>query len=88
MKVYVLAFDKVFDTGLSTVLDTFGVANVLAESTEGPSTKFDVTIANLTSAIYILHFHVRVGSWSCVDAREVSASFYQTLQLLPYRASN
>ena len=31
MKVYVIALDGVFDTGLATVLDTFGTANELAE---------------------------------------------------------
>jgi len=31
MRVYVLALDRVFDTGLATVLDDFQTANELAE---------------------------------------------------------
>ncbi|OQW39569.1 MAG: AraC family transcriptional regulator [Nitrospira sp. HN-bin3] len=44
MRIYVLTLHDVFDTGLATLLDTFGTANALAESTGTSSTRFDVTI--------------------------------------------
>lgn len=44
MRIYVLALSEVFDTGLSSLLDTFGTANALAESAGTSSTRFDVTI--------------------------------------------
>jgi transcriptional regulator GlxA family with amidase domain len=44
MRIYVLALHDVFDTGLSTLLDTFSTANALAESAGTSSTRFDVTI--------------------------------------------
>jgi hypothetical protein len=51
MKVYVVVLDKVFDTGLSTILDTFGVANALAASAGTPSTKFEVTMVGVRSKV-------------------------------------
>jgi len=47
MRIYVLALSEVFDTGLSTLLDTFGTANALAESTGTSSTRFDVTLVGV-----------------------------------------
>lgn len=44
MRIYVLALSEVFDTGLSSLLDTFSTANALAESAGTSSTRFDVTI--------------------------------------------
>ncbi len=44
MRIYVLALSDVFDTGLSTLLDTFSTANALADSAGSSSTRFDVTI--------------------------------------------
>jgi hypothetical protein len=43
MKVYVVALNDVFDTGLATVLDAFGTANELAEMSGMTSLRFDVT---------------------------------------------
>lgn len=47
MKVYVVVLDKVFDTGLSTILDTFGVANALAASAGTPAVNFEVTMVGV-----------------------------------------
>ncbi|WP_394781138.1 GlxA family transcriptional regulator [Undibacterium sp.] len=45
MKIYVLVIDGVFDTGLSTLLDTFSIANELAGLGGGDaSCKFDVQL--------------------------------------------
>ena len=44
MRIYLLALSEVFDTGLSSLLDTFSTANALAESAGASSTRFDVTI--------------------------------------------
>lgn len=51
MKIYVLALDGVFDTGLATVLDTFSTANELAEMTMLTSLRFDVTIVGIEENI-------------------------------------
>ena len=51
MKVYVVVLDKVFDTGLSTVLDTFGVANALADSAGAPSVNFEVTMVGVRDKV-------------------------------------
>ena len=45
MKIYVLIFDKTFDTGLATTIDTFSLANDLAGFTSA-STHFEVTIVS------------------------------------------
>ncbi len=47
MRIYILALDKVFDTGLSTILDTFSIANDLAESAGTPSVHFEVTVVGV-----------------------------------------
>jgi len=44
MRIYVLALNDVFDTGLATLLDTFSTANELAESAGTASARFDVTV--------------------------------------------
>lgn len=44
MKIYVLVFDQVFDTGLSTLLDTFDIANEVAALSGITSAQFDVTV--------------------------------------------
>jgi transcriptional regulator GlxA family with amidase domain len=51
MKIYVLALDGVFDTGLATVLDAFETANELAEMSGLASPRFDVTIVGVRKAI-------------------------------------
>ena len=55
MRIYVLALNEVFDTGLTTLLDTFGTANDLAESAGTPSTRFDVTVVGVRSRVYTSH---------------------------------
>lgn len=47
MKIYILALNGVFDTGLATVLDTFSTANELAEMTSLKCTTFDVTVVGV-----------------------------------------
>ncbi len=42
MRIAVLVLDRVFDTGLATVLDTFDTANMLAEAQGRRSTRFHV----------------------------------------------
>src|SRR5882724_2983121 len=51
MRVYVLALDGVFDTGLATVLDAFETANELAEMSGLASPRFDVTIVGVRKAV-------------------------------------
>jgi len=52
MRIYVLALHEVFDTGLSTLLDTFSTANALAESAGTSSTRFDVTIIGVRRHVH------------------------------------
>ncbi|MFO0698255.1 MAG: helix-turn-helix domain-containing protein [Nitrospira sp.] len=47
MRIYVLALHEAFDTGLSTLLDTFSTANALAKYTGTSSTRFEVTIVGV-----------------------------------------
>lgn len=55
MRIYVVALNEVFDTGLTTLLDTFSTANDLAESTGTPSTRFDVTVVGVRSRVHTSH---------------------------------
>lgn len=50
-----LALNEVFDTGLSTLLDTFSTANDLAESAGASSTRFDVTVVGVRSRVRTSH---------------------------------
>jgi transcriptional regulator GlxA family with amidase domain len=52
MRVYLLALNEVFDTGLTTLLDTFGTANDLAESAGTSSTRFDVTVVGVRTRVH------------------------------------
>ncbi|SCX55286.1 GlxA family transcriptional regulator [Nitrosospira sp. Nsp1] len=52
MRIYILALDEVFDTGLSTLLDTFSIANDLAESAGTPSIHFEVTIVGVRRRVH------------------------------------
>lgn len=47
MRVHILALDGVFDTGLSTLLDTLSVANGLSAAAGTPGVRFDVTVAGI-----------------------------------------
>src|ERR1700720_2006582 len=51
MRIYVLALDGVFDTGLATVLDAFETANELAEMSGLASPRFDVAIVGVRKAV-------------------------------------
>lgn len=51
MRIYVLALNRVFDTGLATVLDAFGTANELAEMTGITSLRFDLSVVGLTAIV-------------------------------------
>jgi transcriptional regulator GlxA family with amidase domain len=51
MRIYVLALDGVFDTGLATVLDAFATANELAELTGQASPRFDVTVVGVRKSV-------------------------------------
>src|SRR5262245_4265695 len=55
MRIYVLALNEVFDSGLTTLLDTFGMANDLAESAGTSSTRFDVKVVGVGSRVYTRH---------------------------------
>ena len=51
MRIYVLALDGVFDTGLATVLDAFATANELAEMSGLASPRFDIAIVGVRKAV-------------------------------------
>jgi transcriptional regulator GlxA family with amidase domain len=55
MLIYVLALHELFDTGLSTLLDTFGTANDLAKSAGTSSTRFDVTVVGVRPRVRTSH---------------------------------
>lgn len=55
MRIYVLALHEVFDTGLATLLDTFGTANELADSTGTSSTRFDITVIGVRPRVHTSH---------------------------------
>jgi transcriptional regulator GlxA family with amidase domain len=50
MRIHILALDQVFDTGLSTLLDTLSIANDLAVSANA-LTRFDLTIVGMRRSI-------------------------------------
>lgn len=50
-----LALHEVFDTGLSTLLDTLGTANELAKSSGTSSTRFDVTVVGVRPRVRTSH---------------------------------
>lgn len=51
MKIYVLALDDVFDTGLATVLDAFTTANELAEISGLTTLRFEVSIVGVRATV-------------------------------------
>ena len=55
MRIYVLALNEVFDSGLTTLLDTFRMANDLAESAGIPTARFDVTVVGVSSRVFTRH---------------------------------
>jgi transcriptional regulator GlxA family with amidase domain len=51
MRIYTLALNGVFDTGLAAVLDSFAVANALAEMTGMSSLRFQMKVVGLRKSI-------------------------------------
>ena len=51
MRIFVLALDGVFDTGLATVLDAFQTANELAEMSGLASPRFEIAIVGVRKAV-------------------------------------
>ncbi len=51
MLVYILVLDRVFDTGLSSILDTFSIANDLAESAGTSSIHFEITVVGVRRSV-------------------------------------
>lgn len=51
MRLYVLALDGVFDTGLATLLDAFATANELAEMSGLASLRFEVSIVGVRRVV-------------------------------------
>lgn len=76
MRIYVLALSEVFDTGLSTLLDTFSTANALAESTGASSTRFDITIVSVRR-------HVRTSQGLSVPVMSATRLTHPDVVLVP-----
>src|SRR5687768_12860589 len=51
MRIHILALDGVFDTGLSTLLDTLNIANDLAGSIDLLSARVDVSVTGVRRRI-------------------------------------
>jgi transcriptional regulator GlxA family with amidase domain len=51
MRVYVLALDHVFDTGLATILDAFQTANELAELSGVSTSRFEVSVVGVRKSV-------------------------------------
>ncbi len=76
MRIHVLALNQVFDSGLSTLLDTFSTANGLAKSAGTSSTRFDVTIVGV-------HSRVRTNQGLSVPVKHVSRLVRPDVVLVP-----
>lgn len=55
MRIHILALNGVFDTGLAAVLDAFGMANALAETTGISSLRFETKVVGLRKTITTAH---------------------------------
>ena len=51
MRIYVLALDRVFDLGLSAILDAFQTANELIEMTGLAVPQFEVKIVDMRKTV-------------------------------------
>ena len=51
MRIHILALDGVFDTGLSTLLDTLNIANDLAGSIDALPARFDVAVTGMRRSV-------------------------------------
>src|SRR5687768_13695930 len=88
MRIHILALDEVFDTGLSTLLDTLNIANDLAGSVDALSTRFNVTVIGMRRRIRTSHgFIVPVVATSRSESPDVvlipalGAKMPETLEL-------
>jgi transcriptional regulator GlxA family with amidase domain len=52
MRIFVLALDGVFDTGLTTVLDSLTMANGLGSATGVASVGFDITVVGMRPTVH------------------------------------
>lgn len=55
MKIHVLVTDKLFDTGLASVLDTFSIANELAQAEQMVIPAFEVTMIGVRRRVHTAH---------------------------------
>lgn len=55
MRIWLLALDEVFDTGLATVLDTFAFANILGRNLGRSAPRFDVRVVGMRRRIKTHH---------------------------------
>lgn len=55
MKIHLLVLDKVFDTGLATLLDTLAIANQLAEAHAISAPRFEVSVLGLRRRVHTGH---------------------------------
>ncbi|SFO17547.1 Transcriptional regulator GlxA family, contains an amidase domain and an AraC-type DNA-binding HTH domain [Nitrosospira briensis] len=88
MRIHILALDEVFDTGLSTLLDTLNIANDLASSVDALSTRFTVTVIGMRRRIRTSHgFTVPIVATSRSESPDVvlipalGAKMPETLEL-------
>lgn len=51
MRIFVLALENAFDTGLSTILDAFQTANELAELSGVSTTRFEVSVVGVRKSV-------------------------------------
>ena len=51
MRIHILALEGVFDTGLSTLLDTLNIANDLAGSIDALPARFDVAVTGMRGSV-------------------------------------
>ena len=76
MRIHILALDEVFDTGLSTILDTLSVANDLAGANSAFSTHFEITIIGTRR-------HVRTSQGLSVPVVPATRCAYPDVVLIP-----
>ena len=51
MRIHILVLDEVFDTGLSTLLDTLRIANDLTDMAGASSTRFNVSVVGVPAVV-------------------------------------
>ncbi len=55
MRIHILVLDEVFDTGLSTLLDTLRIANDLTDMAGASSTRFNVSVVGVRRRVRTAH---------------------------------